>query len=135
MGRHREAPPEFCTRCGKEMYRPPVRRKDGSRPFCCRACQMAYMNKILNPLRMTPEVKKKLRDSHLNSGKGITYTKLYGRHEHRIVAEQMLGRALRPGEVVHHINGDKRDNRPENLMVFATQQEHAAYHAAHDRRR
>jgi len=60
-----------------------------------------------------------------------TYPKYHGKAEHRAVAEKKLGRPLRPGEVVHHINGDKHDNRPENLMVFSSQQEHVAYHAAH----
>ncbi len=64
----------------------------------------------------------------MNSGEGKTYTKFYGRHEHRVVAEQLLGRPLCPGEVVHHIDGDKRNNRPENLRVFASQAEHAKFH-------
>lgn len=44
--------------------------------------------------------------------------------EHRLVAESILGRYLRRDEVVHHINANPQDNRPENLQVFATNAEH-----------
>jgi hypothetical protein len=46
----------------------------------------------------------------------------------RVIAEQKLRRPLRPGEVVHHINGDTMDDRPENLRVFASNGDHMAQH-------
>ena len=88
---------------------------------------MASMNRKLNPTRMTPEVREKLRNSRLGSGEGKTYTKTYGKHTHRMIAEQMLGRPLEKGEIVHHIDGNKRNNDPSNLMVM-TQSEHCRLH-------
>lgn len=44
--------------------------------------------------------------------------------QHRLVMGRHLGRFVRPGEVVDHVNGDPSDNRIENLRLFASNGEH-----------
>ena len=60
-------------------------------------------------------------DHHLADVRGYAY-------EHRIVAEQKLGRRLCKGEQPHHINGNKQDNRPENLVVMKSMAHHRNQH-------
>ena len=64
-------------------------------------------------------------------GEGKTYTKCLGKHEHRLVAEEKLGRPLRKGEVVHHIDGDYKNNDPNNLMILPSQRENVKLHSVH----
>lgn len=47
--------------------------------------------------------------------------------EHRLVMEEKLGRYLEKGEIVHHIDGDKSNNNPDNLTV-KTRSQHVQEH-------
>lgn len=48
-------------------------------------------------------------------------------YEYKLIIENRLGRYLKKGEIVHHINNDVSDNRIKNLRVM-TQKEHINLH-------
>lgn len=126
-----------CPICGKVFYRNKHRASYSTTNVCGIKCarvftskRMSEMNVEINHTRMIPETRRKLREARLDSGEGKTYSKYYGRHTHRVVAEKKLGRKLRKGEIVHHKDNNKRNNDPDNLEVLESQAEHARLHAA-----
>lgn len=104
--------------------------KLGKNNYCGRSCRYAAMaarNRKHNTLPMSAATREKIRAARLKED-ARGYTKCFGKHEHRLVAESILCRPLERGEVVHHIDKNKRNNSPDNLVVFKNQAEHARYH-------
>lgn len=125
-----------CSLCGKTFLK--LKNQLRVNNLCCiehsrewNAARMTEYNRRENPMnKLGGVLESRIKRSHMlrGTGEGKTYRKFYGRHEHRAVAEAMLGRSLRPGEIVHHIDGNKLNNDPTNLDVLASQSEHCKAH-------
>lgn len=48
--------------------------------------------------------------------------------EHRMIMEELIGRSLESGEIVHHINGNPLDNSLDNLKLLPDQASHRKEH-------
>lgn len=59
---------------------------------------------------------------------GVRYKGQRSVYLHRIVAEKLIGRELKRGEQVHHIDKNKKNNDPSNLMVFVSAAAHTCFH-------
>ncbi|WP_288750518.1 HNH endonuclease signature motif containing protein [uncultured Corynebacterium sp.] len=120
----------YCSRDCYAKAQSKTHNPDGYKTVTNYSAQSANMKRInaeLNPTRMTDETRAKLREAHLGKGDRKTYQKIHGRHVHRVVAEQKIGRPLHSDEIVHHIDGDIHNNAPENLQVM-TQSDHINLH-------
>lgn len=114
-----------CLNCGVTF---PVAKKFPAARFCSRKCGLASTLPADHNAKIARESARRRGDALRGTGRGATYRKLGGRHEHRVVAEAAIGRPLRPGEVVHHRDGDIRNNAPSNLDVLPSQGAHARLH-------
>lgn len=105
---------KVCEQCGKEFEVKSYRNLTAR--FCSRTCYAFYVRGT--------SVKEKIIGSN---GYRRVKTNLVPKLAHRYFMEKFTGRPLLRGEHVHHINGDRQDNRIENLMIM-TPKEHAFHH-------
>lgn len=105
---------KICEICSSEFV-PPRKNRPGR--YCSTKCRNTGNSRASTERR-----------ANAVRGTGTRwYVKVHGRHQHRVVAEEMLGRPLAKGEIVHHKDGNKKNNSPENLVVM-TQSEHMREH-------
>lgn len=132
--KHPNAKPTLCVcnECGVTYFRKPSRAK--TTRFCSRKCcaKWVYYNRNLEQfIRGKADENNPAWRGGVSIKCGYTFIKVGRRkykQEHRIVMEKLLGRELGRREVVHHINGNRADNRPENLTIMS-QSEHVRTHS------
>lgn len=132
-----------CSRCNTEFED----YESNHRQYCslhCAAKSRTVWNKGLKTGRLSAETKQKMM-GRKNSWKGgrinrAGYVAIFQPNhpkassigyvrEHILVMEKHIGRYMANGEVIHHLDGIKDNNKIENLHLFGTQGEHMDYHA------
>jgi len=132
---------KFCKHCGKKLVKKKIKRSDRkkgwewettlwfkNRLFCDRTCSNKHRIKEKHP---------QWRGGIKTDSNGRIFIHIpehpnadhqgYIRRSH-LVMEKKIGRYLTPKEIVHHRNGIKNDDKPENLYLFENCSEHQKLH-------
>lgn len=113
--------PKICLNCNKQFT---SSRKTSK--YCSHACLWANNGKHQTPQDEVWWMNAKgYIEGRVLDGDRVRHVK-----QHRWFMEKHIGRTLNSDEDVHHVNGDKSDNRFENLLLIS-HGEHSTYHNAH----
>jgi len=117
-----------CAQCGTPLYYYPSQIAKSDQHFCDRHClgkwhSLQTGTKAMHWRGGTRRDRQRIMwhlPWHPRAINGYIY-------RYTLIAEWKLGRRLRDGEIVHHIDGDQTNDHPDNLEVM-TQSDHARRH-------
>lgn len=140
---------KLCEHCGRQIIRAANRspKQWEAQRYCSHQCRYAGQRHPRSKCgcgcgREVRKAGQKFVAGHVRKRSKIFYQQADGRWFirdrqrrvrlwYRVVMEDQLGRLLRSDEVVHHINHDPTDDRPENLELM-TWGEHSRHHRYHE---
>jgi len=116
-----------CRSCGRPLYFPQCRKDERERRFCDMACREAWRTTYQQGRNSA----NYQRGITLNNGRVYVYRPTHPRRSvrgyvlrSRIVMENLIGRCLTPIEVVHHLDLNRLNDSPSNLVLCADQRTH-----------
>ncbi len=111
-----------CTKCKKVKLKSDFNfdaTKSTGYYSSCKSCISAKYGR---------KQKRSKGETYIDSNGYICLARNKKRREHRIIMENILGKKLNRDEHVHHINGNKTDNRIKNLTILSASEHHQLHH-------
>lgn len=110
-----------CLQCGEEFQTYLSQIKNGGGKYCSYSCKFKHQN--------IGRQNGNWKGGSFSVGGyvAVSVGKSNRKYEHQEVAARALNRPLRADEVVHHINGNKQDNRNVNLLICSRGYHHSLH--------
>jgi hypothetical protein len=116
-------------------------RRFSSRKFCDNVCRSKQLSKdnsgeknYFYQKSLVPWNRKSDQVIRMSCGNGYIQVRFFNngkrvvQYEHRYLMEKKIGRELKAEEVVHHVDGNKKNNDLSNLILFENDREHKKHH-------
>lgn len=138
---------KICSNCGKQFYYRGSHSSRNKNFFCCYECYIEFKTKRMKVKcdycgTIFEKKRSDIKRSNHNfcsqecnlsfrhkQGEGTINHRVNGKVVHRRIAEEKIGRPLKPYEEVHHVDGNHFNNDPDNLMILS-KSDHSKIHAS-----